>query len=314
MEHMRSGRPSQTAQHNALFRALEASLPPSARLFEDALAGACLTWPLASLRPVMRLPGGSPALRRLIDRRWPGVRTSVVARTRLIDDTLNALDDDQLGQLVILGAGFDTRPYRLERLRSVPIFEVDHPDTQAAKQAVLQRALPAIPDNVSFVPTDFNLGTLAETITVSGYRSDQPTVFLWEGVTNYLTEHAVDATLRWCAQAARPGSLLIFTYVHSDVLERPESFVGGRRLQTTLEKVGEQLTFGMDPDTMNTYLAGRGLDRQWDFGAADYRARYFGDRAGGMVGHEFYRAALARVRAPKEPQSSDMSVTSARQT
>jgi methyltransferase (TIGR00027 family) len=312
---MRSGRSSQTAQHNALFRALETSQPPDVRLFDDPLAGACLTWPLAALRPLMRLPGGTPALCRTIDRRWPGVRTSVVARTRLIDDTLNALDGDQLGQLVILGAGFDTRAFRLERLRTVPVFEVDHPDTQAAKRSVLRRVLPAMPHNVSFVPSDFNLGTLAETIAAAGYRSDQPTVFLWEGVTNYLTEHAVDTTLRWCAQTAHPGSLLLFTYVHSDVLDRPDDFVGGRRLHATLDKVGEKLTFGMDPETMDAYLAERGLHRQWDLGAADYRARYFGPRADGMIGHEFYRAALAQVvSATGEIQSPPVRVTSARRT
>ena len=299
---MRSGKSSRTAQHNTLFRALEASRAPSVRIIDDPLASACLTWPLAALRPATRLRGGTWALCKIIDRRWPGVRSSVVARTRLIDDTLDALNDHQLGQLIILGAGFDTRPYRLDRLRSVPIFEVDHPDTQAAKRAVLQRVLPAMPDNVRFVPSDFNLGTLAETISASGYRSDRPTVFLWEGVTNYLTEHAVDTTLRWCAQTALPGSLMLFTYVHSDVLDRPETFAGGRRLHATLDKVGEKLTFGMDPDTMNTYLAERGLDRQWDYGAADYRARFFGDCAASMSGHEFYRVALAQVQAPKQHQ------------
>ena len=310
---MRSGRPSQTAQHNALFRALEASQPPAVRLFDDPLAAACLTWPLAALRPLTRLPGGTPALCKVIDRRWPGVRTSVVARTRLIDDTLVALDDE-LGQLVILGAGFDTRAYRLERLRAVPVFEVDHPDTQAAKRAVLQRVLPALPHNVRFVPSDFNLGTLAATMTASGYRNDQPTVFLWEGVTNYLTEQAVDTTLRWCAQTAHPGSLLIFTYVHSDVLDRPNDFVGGRRLHATLDKVGEKITFGMDPDSMNTYLAERGLHRRWDFGAAEYRARYFGELAAGMIGHEFYRAALAQVGGAGDLRPPRGRVTSARQT
>jgi methyltransferase (TIGR00027 family) len=293
---MRPGRASRTAQHNALFRALEASLPPGARLVDDRLASAFLTWPLAALRPAIDLPGGSRAVCRIIDRRWPGVRTSVVARTRLIDDTLEALRDDQLGQLVILGAGFDTRPYRLERLRSVPVFEVDHPDTQVAKRAALRRALPVVPENVSFVPSDFNLGTLAEAMAAAGYVPDTSTVFLWEGVTNYLSDHAVDATVRWCSRTARPGSLLLFTYVHADVLDHPDAFVGGRRLHATLEKVGEQFTFGMDPDAMGGYLAERGLDRRWDLGAADYRARYFGERSASMVGHEFYRVALAQVR------------------
>jgi methyltransferase (TIGR00027 family) len=295
---MRSGQASRTAEHNALFRTLEASFPPGVRLFDDPLAPALLTWPLSVLRPLVGLPGGGRMVCKIIDGRWPGVRTSVAARTRLIDDTLGAMTQRQLGQLVILGAGFDTRPYRLERLRSVSVFEVDHPDTQAAKRAALRRVRPTLPGNVTFVPSDLNVGALAQTMTQAGYRPDQPTVFLWEGVTNYLTEPTVDSTLRWCARTAAVGSVVLFTYVHSDVLENPDAFVGARRLHATLDKVGEQLTFGMDPNDMQVYLADRGLELEWDCGAADYRARYFGERAAAMVGHEFYRVALARVRNP----------------
>jgi methyltransferase (TIGR00027 family) len=293
---MRSGQASRTAEHNALFRTLEASFPPGVRLFDDPLAPALLTWPLAVLRPLVRLPGGGRAVCKIIDGRWPGVRTSVAARTRLIDETLGAMTQGQLGQLVILGAGFDTRPYRLECLRSVPVFEVDHPDTQTAKRAALRRALPTLPGNVTFVPSDFNLGTLEHAMAEAGYRPEQPTVFLWEGVTNYLTEEAVDVTLRWCAHTASAGSVVLFTYVHSDVLENPDAYVGVRRLHATLEKVGEQLTFGMDPHDMKAYLAERGLELEWDHGATEYRAQYFGERAAAMVGHEFYRVAMARVR------------------
>ena len=291
---MNPGKASRTAEHNALFRALESARPAGVRLFDDPLAARLLRWPLAALRPLLRMPGGAAGACAVIDRRWPGVRTSVAARTRLIDDTLAGLPVGQLSQLVVLGAGFDTRPYRMECLRSARVFEVDHPDTQAAKRALLRRALRRLPDNVTFVGSDFNLDTLGKVMAEAGFRPQDPTTLLWEGVSNYLTEDAVDATLRWCAQAAR-GSVLIFTYVHGDVLEHPESFVGSRRLHATLEKVGEGFTFGMDPDAMGTFLGERGLQRRWDIGAADYRARYYGGRARTMVGHEFYRVALAEV-------------------
>ena len=218
----------------------------------------------------------------------------MVARTRLIDDTLSALVPEDVSQLVILGAGFDARPYRLRCLQTAPIFEVDHPDTQQAKRDALSRALGELPANVTFIPTDFNLMQLESDMDASGYRSSVPTLFLWEGVTNYLSEDAVDATLRWCARAVA-GSVLLFTYIHSDVLIRPESFVGADRLYASLEKVGEQLTFGMDPVLMDGFLRQRGLVREWDLGASQYRTRYFGEKAQSMVGHEFYRVSLARV-------------------
>jgi len=292
---MKSGRSSRTAEHNALFRALEASVPDGERLFVDPLAPRFLTWPLSAVGHLAATPGGGRLARMLIDRRWPGVRTSVVARTRLIDDTLSEFAPEQFGQLVILGAGFDSRPYRLRCLETLPTFEVDHPDTQQAKREALTRALGTLPGNITFIPTDFNLRQLGSDMEASGYCASVPTMFLWEGVTNYLNEDAVDATLRWCAQAA-PGSSLLFTYIHSDVLTRPAQFVGADRLFASLNKAGEQLTFGMDPDAMSGYLDCRGFVSEWDLGASEYRARYFGRKAQSMVGHEFYRVALARIR------------------
>ena len=289
---MLAGQASRTAQHNAVFRTVESSLPAGARLFEDPMAKHFLEWPLSAVRPLCRLPGGSHLACRIIDGRWPGVRTSVAARTRLIDDTLATLDDEQLGQLVVLGAGFDTRAYRIPRLRSIPVFEVDHPDTQAAKRDVLRRTLPVIPDNVAFVGLDFATDSLGESLSRAGYSTDLPTVILWEGVTNYLTAEAFFTTLDWCARAATQ-EVLLFTYVHANVLRSPEAFAGARRLHATLDKAGERFTFGMEPTEMKDHLADRSMQLEWDLGCTEYRERYYGARAATMVGHEFYRVALA---------------------
>ena len=128
----------------------------------------------------------------------------------------------------------------------------------------------------------------------AGYRESARTFFLWEGVTNYLTEAAVDTTLRWCSRAA-PGSLVLFTYIHRDVLTRPGTFVGTDRLFASLAKAGEQLTFGLEPSELPEFLSKRGLSLESDVGTAEYRRRSFKDAARKMRGHEFYRVALGRV-------------------
>src|SRR5713226_1714677 len=145
---MREGHASRTAEHNALFRALESALPESRRLFEDPLARTFLTWPFAVVTWLSVVPGFRELVPWLIDNRWPGIRPSVVARTRLIDDAITASMGEHTEQLVILGAGFDSRAYRLPGLRGITVFEVDHPDTQATKRKVLERALPAPPKHV----------------------------------------------------------------------------------------------------------------------------------------------------------------------
>ncbi len=284
---MKPGTASRTAEHNALFRALEARQPPRRRVVDDRLAESFLRWPLS---PVARVPGLRHVAPRIIDGRWPGVRTAVVARTRVIDDALAEQVGPTTGQFVVLGAGYDTRVHRLPALAGLTSFEVDHPDTQAAKRA----ALGSRPDAVRYVATDFAEGAVAGAMAEAGYDESIPTLFLWEGTTNYLTEEAVDATLRWCARAAA-GSTLVFTYVHRDVIEDPLQFVGGERLVATLDQVGERFTFGLHPDDTVAFLAGRGLTLESDIGAAAFRAQVYGVAADHIRGHEFYRVAVARI-------------------
>jgi methyltransferase (TIGR00027 family) len=206
--------------------------------------------------------------------------------------------EEQLEQFVVLGAGFDSRAYRLPGLRKTTVFEVDHPDTLRRKRTALTRALGVFPEHVRFVPTDFNQDDLERAMAAAGYRDSARTLFLWEGVTNYLTEAAVDATLRWCSRAA-PGSRLLFTYVERSVLENPQSFFGTEKLFATLEAAGEAWTWGIEPCALPEFLAQRGLSLEQDVGASEYRRLYWGERARRMRGYEFYRIAVARV--PERP-------------
>ena len=203
---------------------------------------------------------------------------------------------ERIEQVVILGAGFDCRAYRLPGLRGVSVFEVDHPDTLASKRSVLERASVAS-SHVRFVPTDFNQRDLPLAMASAGYRESARTFFLWEGVTNYLSEAAVDATLRWCSRAA-PGSQVLFTYVHRDVLTKPRAFIGTEQLFASLEKFGEKWTFGIEPSELRQYLADRGLvarDRSRRLRVSG--ALLTGRPPAAMRGYEFYRIALARVGA-----------------
>ena len=291
---MRRGQASRTAELNALFRALEQARSEDRRICDDPLARSFLGWPLAVVARLAAVPLLGRLVPWFIDRRWPGPRSAVVARTRLIDETITASLGEHTEQFVILGAGFDSRAYRLAGLRELAVFEVDHPDTQAAKRRVLERVLPFPPEHVRFVPVDFTRSDLASSMAAAGYRESARSFILWEGVTNYLTEAAVDATLRWCSRAAQ-GSRLLFTYVHRDILTRPEAFVGTKNLFASLAKAGERFTFGIEPGELPEFLAGRGLCLESDVGATEFRERYYGAAARAMRGHEFYRVALARV-------------------
>jgi methyltransferase (TIGR00027 family) len=147
---------------------------------------------------------------------------------------------------------------------------------------------------VHYVPIDFSDGELGAALAAAGWSPDVPSLILWEGVTNYLREPEVDATLRWCAKSPA-GSRLIVTYVDRALFTDPGRYAGSDRLRATLRRAGEEMTFGLDPDEAPAYLAERGLTLRWDVGAREFRHRYYGDAARSISGHDFYRVAYARV-------------------
>ena len=129
----------------------------------------------------------------------------------------------------------------------------------------------------------------------AGYDDNLRTLFIWEGVTNYLTESAVDSTLNWCKQAT-VGSKLVFTYVDKRVLDTPEEFYGTRKIIATLHDAGEQWTFGLEPSSLAEFLSERGLKLDVDLDANDYRQICYGRAASHMRGYEFYRLAISSIK------------------
>jgi methyltransferase (TIGR00027 family) len=288
---MRRHHASQTAEYMALFRALESARPPGHRLFADPLARTFLRPSLRIAADVARLPWFRNVIPWLIDTWWPGARPSGVARTRFIDDVLIRALRHGVQQVVILGAGFDCRAYRIAGMDQVQVIEVDHPDTLRVKRQHMQHMLSTSPPHVRFVAVDFNTQRLEEVVTPTICDATLPTFFLWEGVTNYLTADAVDTTFRALRRLAHQSAVL-FTYVHKAVLEVGTAFAGTTHLHQTLQRVGEQWTFGFDPNELAEYLAHRGFRLVEDIGSVEYRARYLGVSRRHQHGYEFYRVAL----------------------
>ncbi len=289
---MRAGQPSRTAGQNALFRALEARRPEADRVADDALAARFLAPEFRVLADLARVPALRRLIEMVIDHRWPCVRGGVVARTRLIDETVLA-ELPRVRQVLILGAGFDTRAYRLPPMRQAPVFEVDHPATQAAKQRILRSSSGQFPAAVTFVPVVFGTDDPGRELAASGFRPAAPTLVLWEGVTNYLDPEAVDTTFRFLAAAAGPGSPVLFTYVDRGMLDGTAVFAGAETTLRAVRRVGEPLTFGLVPGEVPAYLAERDLTLEWDIPVSDAAARFY--PAGGCpTSPAYYHVALAR--------------------
>jgi methyltransferase (TIGR00027 family) len=289
---MRQHEASRTAEFMAVFRASENAKAPTSRAFADPLAAALLP---GELRLAVRLFGLRPAaalLNAYIDRRWPGARTSGIARTKLIDDWIEQAAHG-IDQVVLLGAGFDTRAWRLGKLASARIFEVDHPNTASVKQERLRSAHADL-RKATFVKVDFETDDFDQLLRAADFDTARPAILVWEGVSQYLTGEAVCGVMRWVGGLA-PGSRFIFTYVHEGVLNGSVAFVGADKVIAKVDGSGEPWRFGLLPEQLPAFLRERGLSLLNDLGADEYRAQVMGAESRHMQGYSFYHTALAEV-------------------
>lgn len=289
---MKKNQSSLTAEYMALFRALESRRSAEKRLFDDPYAHVFLCGWRRTFYALASSGAGRKMVERLLDRSAPGARAAGIARTQWIDaEVTQALAT--VSQLVLLGAGFDTRPLRLPAAQRAQTFELDHPDTGRAKQEVLRRHLGSLPERLRFVAIDFNRQSLREALDRAGFDASSPACFIWEGVTNYLTAEAIDGTFCQIAEWAA-GSVVIFTYIDRRVLEDPSQFDGAAKLMTRLGSYGEPWLTGFRPDGMGRYLAERGLRLMREEGIAQIWERSGRSRQNAL-GYAFYRVASARV-------------------
>jgi methyltransferase (TIGR00027 family) len=288
---------SRTATLVTLYRAIESSRPAAMRLFEDPFAPAFLEWRFRLALRLSRLPVLGAALPwSLVDGHWSGPRGTVAVRTRYIDDLLAGALRSGVEQVVILGAGFDSRAYRMPGIAQRRVFEVDHPATQARKKEIISRRLGTLPPHVTYVPVDFTTHTLDSVMPVVGYRREARGFFICEGVTHYLSAQTVDALFRYVGRSAAVGSQMVFTYNHQGILDGSATFVGAGKTLATVRRAGEPYTFGFDPAELPQYLAARNFRLVEDVGASMYRERYLTPLGRGRESlSEFQRAALAEI-------------------
>lgn len=238
---------AQTAFGPMVQVAIEQYEPPQSRLVDDDLALSLLP---ARQRAVVRAMRWKPLRRWAItagEKAVPGAWTIIACRKRFIDDKLFAALAD-VDAVVILGSGMDTRGLRLARTSDIPVFEVDLPVNIARKKSAVGRA----PSSVHLVPLDFERDDLIGTLTEHGYATDARTFFVWEGVTQYLTEDAVRTTLA-ALQGAPAGSRLAFSYVRRGFIDGVEMY-GAKVLYKRFRQRKQVWKFGLEPDEIDAFV------------------------------------------------------------
>jgi methyltransferase (TIGR00027 family) len=288
---MRDQTPSRTAAWVAAARAAGMLLPEEIRIADDIYGAAF----------------ASPRLQHLLDRarggsgrgssaavNIPGLGEWVLymqVRTRVLDDAVRDFAAEGGRQLVILGAGYDCRALRLPELEDALVLEVDHPATQGHKQITLERLGARSPSK--YIHWNFETRAMSElpaALAEAGHDPATPTLTLWEGVTMYLTEPTIDASVRSIAAYSAPGSRLAMTYFNRSRIERPS--LATRALKSLVARIGEPWKWGWDPAELPAWMEQRGFQVTTDVSLADAARALFPADLAGRVGDPGRRVAV----------------------
>lgn len=257
-------RASHTAEAVCLIRAREQLREPEHRILHDPFAALFLS-PAARLG--LRAAGMAPGLVDAAEALSSGLQTYVLARHALFDAWMRRALDGPCTQVVLLGAGYDTRPWRLAgALAGRPVFEVDHPATSRRKARMLAEGGladgPAWPETRrEIVECDFEQDRFVERLVDRGFDPQAPTFWIWEGVTMYLRRVAVVRTLEDIAACSGPGSQVAMDLWY--LVDDPDLRATFLRASANLLSVlGEPITFGLHPEDAADFLARRGLKLQ----------------------------------------------------
>jgi methyltransferase (TIGR00027 family) len=247
-----SKKAADTGLGTAAVVAMEQSFPEGTRLINDDMACRILPFGMRVYVWLTRASWARDWMIGMSEKSAPGVWAMVLCRKRYIDDKVAEAAAEEASTVVNLGAGFDTLAFRLPALDTVQVWEVDQPENIDAKRSRLKKILGEIPARLSLVSIDFDHQELGAVLASQGYAADTKTIFVLEGVTQYLTEAGIQTTFDFLAKAPA-GSRLVFTYVCKDFIDGKVLYDQEYLYKKWLLK-DKVWFFGIDPEDVADFL------------------------------------------------------------
>ena len=266
--------PGTMAEGIALQRLAETMLPEDVRIFSDPYAiyfldPAVLAW-------ARDHPAETKAIADEIERKMPGWSNAIRGRIRYFDDIVGNARRNGFSRLVILGAGYDTRAYRIGTLNgSMRIFEIDRPEIVARKTGILKTIFPQLPDRVSFIPLDMAEGDCWQELARTGWSADKKTLFLLEGLVMYLPGKAVKSLLSGIAEHAGAGSAVLFDFLPRSLADGSSDAEGGQNIREWTIRLGEPILSGFAEGEVVPFLTGLGFTRVNVFSSREFSRMYY---------------------------------------
>jgi methyltransferase (TIGR00027 family) len=287
---------SRTAEWTCVSRAASSLESDSHYRSEDLIA-------LQLVPAFLRLALHIPLVRRFYSRALApkGIYEYTIARTKYIDAVFREALAQGFDQVLIFGAGFDTRALRFQaEAGDTKVFELDVPITQQAKLGEYQRQGLRIPANVVFISIDFDKESLPDKLEDAGFERGGRSLFVLEGLLMYLQPESVDGTFKVIAEFAGEGSEVVFDYVRAPVLRGAGLYYGESEIVDSVTKAGERWHFGIEDGELAPFVQAYGLSVREHRDAQDLERIYFTDASGEIVGRVNGTHCLARAAKPAE--------------
>ena len=262
---------AKTTDGPAGFVAFEQLYPPGQRLIDDDLSLQLAPRNVRIWTKILALAWLRDSMFWLHEKLLPGGRALFPCRKRYIQEQAEDAVAHGVKAVVNLGAGLDTLVYRSDTLATLPAWEVDQPVNVEAKRKRLTRALGKVPDHVVLVPVDFDHENLSHKLAEAGYAGDEPTLFVLEAVTQYLTKGGITSTFDFLSQAPA-GSRLLFTYVKKSFLNGEDIDELKLLYKVTVKK--GLWHFGLGPDDVAGFIEPYGWDIVAHESSEEIAARY----------------------------------------
>lgn len=241
-----------------------------------------------------------PMLAWISEQVSPGSYFFEIGRGRYMDAVL--VQELQRGarDVVLLGAGYDSRAYRFAaRFPDVRFWEVDQPSMITGKQKKVRAALGRLPDTVGYVAVDFERDDLVQALRAAGLPRDAYTVWIWSGVSYYLSPPAVDAVFD-VVRSSAAGSALVFDYLFRAAISGLDDFYGLARTREYIRRQGEPWRFGLDPQDLTRFLQDRGFELISACDPAELRVRHLLSTEGRPHGRPLGFFGLCHARMLEE--------------
>jgi len=214
----------------------------------------------------------------------PGMYEYVIARTKYIDSVFQNAMKDGFDQILIFGAGFDSRGVRFATLnKKTNIFELDAPVTQEAKINQFKNRKIEINSNITFISIDFNKESLEDKLILFGFDKNKKSLFILEGLTMYLDFDAINSTFDIINEFAGENSEIVFDYVYSSVLREENLYYGEFEVFNGVKDRGEPWSFGIEKGEIESFLEDKNLKLIQNLNSEDLENEFFKDENGNIL-------------------------------